>query len=195
MLQSTDGWWMDESMILGNSSPGKFSGHYRPLTKLPALTNRWTTSWFMVIFRCRARGWAICNLIHTPKVSFWKFSSFREPQGYNFHPSASPKRYQFGNKHLFLVITYIYNWMQEKTKLLFLNDKQLSKYLIESRIIQWWYSVIDILIVTDCIHLKTFAFLAVYWSIWTSLYNTDIKAQHFVLNRASTMLNNVFKCN
>ena len=44
-----------------------------------------------------------------------------------------------------------------------------------------------------CINVKTFRFLAVYWSIRTSSYNTDIKVQPF-LNGASTMLNNhVFK--
>ena len=43
----------------------------------------------------------------------------------------------------------------------------------------------------DCINFKTFVFLAVYWSIWTSSYNTDIKVQNFK-NGASTMLNNVF---
>ena len=41
----------------------------------------------------------------------------------------------------------------------------------------------------DRIHFKTFVFLAVLWSIWTSSYNTDIKVQQ---NGASTMLNNVF---
>ena len=44
---------------------------------------------------------------------------------------------------------------------------------------------------SDCINFKTFAFLAVYWPFWTSLYSTDIKVQQF-LNRSSTMLNNVF---
>ena len=39
------------------------------------------------------------------------------------------------------------------------------------------------------INFKTFAFLAVYWPFWTSLYSTDIKV---FLNRYSTMLNNVF---
>ena len=33
---------------------------------------------------------------------------------------------------------------------------------------------------SDCINFKTFAFLAVYWSIWTSLYNTDIEVQPFL---------------
>ena len=45
---------------------------------------------------------------------------------------------------------------------------------------------------SDCINFKTFAFLAVYWPFWTSLYSTDIKVQQF-FNRSSTMLNNVFK--
>ena len=44
---------------------------------------------------------------------------------------------------------------------------------------------------SECMNFKTFVFLAVYWSIWTSSYNTDIKGQQF-LNGASTMLNNVF---
>ena len=43
----------------------------------------------------------------------------------------------------------------------------------------------------DRINVKTFVFLAVYWSIWTSSYNTQIKVQQF-FNGASTMLNNVF---
>ena len=48
-----------------------------------------------------------------------------------------------------------------------------------------------------CINFKTFAFLAVYWPFWTSLYSTDIpgltsKFNNF-LNRSSTILNNVFK--
>ena len=48
---------------------------------------------------------------------------------------------------------------------------------------------------SDGINFKTFVFLAVYWSIWTSSYNTDIiKVQQF-FNGASTMLNNVFKAN
>ena len=33
---------------------------------------------------------------------------------------------------------------------------------------------------SDCINFKTFAFLAVYWPFWTSLYNTDIKVQQFL---------------
>ena len=41
----------------------------------------------------------------------------------------------------------------------------------------------------DLINIKTFVLLAVYWSIWTSSYNADIKVQQF-LNGASTMLNN-----
>ena len=45
---------------------------------------------------------------------------------------------------------------------------------------------------SDLINFKTFVFLAVYWSIWTSWYNADIKVQPF-LNGASTILNNVFK--
>ena len=45
---------------------------------------------------------------------------------------------------------------------------------------------------SDCTNFKTFEFLAVSWSIWTSSYNMDIKVQQFFLNRASTMLNNVF---
>ena len=45
---------------------------------------------------------------------------------------------------------------------------------------------------SDCINFKTFAFLAVYWPFWTSLYNTDIKVQKKNFNRSSTMLNNVF---
>ena len=45
---------------------------------------------------------------------------------------------------------------------------------------------------SDRIHFKTFVFLAVYWSIWTSSYNTDIKVQQLFFNGASTMLNNVF---
>ena len=45
---------------------------------------------------------------------------------------------------------------------------------------------------SDCINFKTFVFLAVYWSIWTSSYNTDIKVQQFFFNGASTMLNNFF---
>ena len=47
---------------------------------------------------------------------------------------------------------------------------------------------------SDCINFKTFAFLAVYWPLWTSLYSTDIKVQKKI-NRSSTMLNNVFKFN
>ena len=46
---------------------------------------------------------------------------------------------------------------------------------------------------SDCIDFKTFVFLVVYWSIWTLLYNTDIKFLNFYSNGASTMLNNVFK--
>ena len=30
---------------------------------------------------------------------------------------------------------------------------------------------------TVCINFKTIVFLAVYWSIWTSSYNTDIRVQ------------------
>ena len=45
---------------------------------------------------------------------------------------------------------------------------------------------------SDCINFKTFAFLAVYWPFWTSLYSTDIKVQFFFYC-SSTMLNNVFK--
>ena len=55
---------------------------------------------------------------------------------------------------------------------------------------KWCYSDINNLC-TDSIHFKTLAFLAVYWSNWTSSYNTDIKFQQ-ILNEASTMLNNVF---
>ena len=44
------------------------------------------------------------------------------------------------------------------------------------------------------VNVKTFVFLVVYWSIWTSSYNTDIKVQQF-FNGASTMLNNVFDFN
>ena len=40
---------------------------------------------------------------------------------------------------------------------------------------------------SDSINFQNFVFLAVHWSIWTSLYNTDIKVQQF-WNRASTML-------
>ena len=43
---------------------------------------------------------------------------------------------------------------------------------------------------SNSINFKTFAFLAVYWPFWTSLYNTDIIGQPF-LNQAPTMLNNV----
>ena len=32
---------------------------------------------------------------------------------------------------------------------------------------------------SDCINFKTFAFLAVYWPFWTSLYKTDNKVQQF----------------
>ena len=32
---------------------------------------------------------------------------------------------------------------------------------------------------SDHINFKTFVFLAIYWSIWTSSYNTNIKVQHF----------------
>ena len=43
---------------------------------------------------------------------------------------------------------------------------------------------------SDCINFKTFAFLAVYWPFWTSLYNTDIKVQFcFIL-----ILHNVIQC-
>ena len=45
---------------------------------------------------------------------------------------------------------------------------------------------------SDCISFKTFAFLAVYWPFWTSLYNTDIKVKKKKKNWSSTMLNNVF---
>ena len=44
----------------------------------------------------------------------------------------------------------------------------------------------------DRINIKTFVFLAVYWSIWTSSYNTYINVHQFMLNGASTMLDNVF---
>ena len=44
---------------------------------------------------------------------------------------------------------------------------------------------------SDRINVKTCVFLAVYRSIWTSSYNTDIKVQPS-LNGASTMLNNAF---
>ena len=42
----------------------------------------------------------------------------------------------------------------------------------------------------DCINFKTFIFLAVYWSIWTSSYNTDIK----VLKKIKWSLSNVKRC-
>ena len=42
---------------------------------------------------------------------------------------------------------------------------------------------------SDCINFKTFAFLAVYWPFWTSLYNTDIKVQFF-----KAILHNVKQC-
>ena len=45
----------------------------------------------------------------------------------------------------------------------------------------------------DCINFKTFVFLAVYWSSWTSSYNTHIKSIKKKLNGASTIINNVFK--
>ena len=45
---------------------------------------------------------------------------------------------------------------------------------------------------SDGINFKNFAFLAVYWHFWTSLYNTDIKLQKKKCNQSSTMLNNVF---
>ena len=48
---------------------------------------------------------------------------------------------------------------------------------------------------SDCINFKTFAFLAVYWPFWTSLYKTHIKVQQCFLYRSFTMLNNVFKVN
>ena len=32
---------------------------------------------------------------------------------------------------------------------------------------------------SDCTNFKTFAFLAVYWPLWASLYSTDIKVQQF----------------
>ena len=40
---------------------------------------------------------------------------------------------------------------------------------------------------SDCTNFKTFVFLAVYWSIWTSSYNTDIK----VRKKNKRSLNNV----
>ena len=43
---------------------------------------------------------------------------------------------------------------------------------------------------SDCINVKTFAFLAVYWPFWTSLYNTDIKVQQFL----KSILHNVKQC-
>ena len=43
---------------------------------------------------------------------------------------------------------------------------------------------------SDCINFKTFAFLAIYSSIWTSLYNTDIKVQQF----CKPILHNVNEC-
>ena len=59
---------------------------------------------------------------------------------------------------------------------------------------QWWYSVI-IHLDSDRINFRTFVSLhgclSVYWSIWTSSFNTDIKFHQF-LNRVSSMLNNVF---
>ena len=41
---------------------------------------------------------------------------------------------------------------------------------------KWWYSVIDIHD-RDSIHFKTFVFLAVYCSFWTSLSNRDLKVK------------------
>ena len=43
---------------------------------------------------------------------------------------------------------------------------------------------------SDCINFKTFAFLAVYWPFWTSLYNTDIKVFFIFL----LILYNVKQC-
>ena len=43
---------------------------------------------------------------------------------------------------------------------------------------------------SDCLNLKTFAFLAVYWSIWT-LYNTDTKVKK---NQLKLSFNNVKQC-
>ena len=45
---------------------------------------------------------------------------------------------------------------------------------------------------SDCIHFKTFVFLAVYWPVWTSYYTTQTSKFNNFLNGASTMLNNVF---
>ena len=50
----------------------------------------------------------------------------------------------------------------------------------------------DILIVI-CISLETFVFLGCLLIHLNIKYNTDIKVQHFFVNRASTMLNIVFK--
>ena len=36
---------------------------------------------------------------------------------------------------------------------------------------------------SDCINFKTFAFLAVYWPFWTSLYSTDIRVKGELRNR------------
>ena len=44
---------------------------------------------------------------------------------------------------------------------------------------------------SDCIIFKTFVFLAVYWSIWTSSYNRH-KSWTVLYDQASTMLKNVF---
>ena len=43
---------------------------------------------------------------------------------------------------------------------------------------------------SDCISFKTFVFLAVYWSIWTSSYNIDIKVELFL----KWSLHNVKQC-
>ena len=47
----------------------------------------------------------------------------------------------------------------------------------------------------DHINFKTFVFLAVYWSIWTSSYNTDIKVQQFLKWSLHNVKGNVFKGN
>ena len=48
---------------------------------------------------------------------------------------------------------------------------------------KWQYAIIDL--DSDCINFKTFVFLAVYWSIWTSLYSTcrptDIAVLFFLI--------------
>ena len=58
---------------------------------------------------------------------------------------------------------------------------------------QWWYSIIDILNDSDRINLKPFVLLPIYWSIWTSSLQNWHQSSTVFLNRASTMLNNVFQ--